>query len=142
VVNVSFNDRDPERLEAALRGIVELGRSRGIETVLVVEPMSADKEDAGVRERQQVVRAVGESLGVPTLDLEAHLADSTIYDSGWLWWDQVHLTSYGQALAGRWLAQCLASRLEEPADVQREPHRARKPRASTCTNGPWTAAAP
>jgi lysophospholipase L1-like esterase len=105
VVNVSFNDRDPDRLESALRRFVELDRARGGVTLLVVEPMSADKDDPGARLRQAVVREVARDEGVPVLDLEAWMAGPEVHDSGFLWWDQIHLTSLGQEVAGGWLAE-------------------------------------
>lgn len=42
------------------------------------------------------MRRLGTELRVPLVDMHAHLRSSR--DTGFLWWDQVHLTSYGQRL--------------------------------------------
>ncbi len=120
VVNLSFNDRDVPRFEESLRRLIELNRSREIGTVLVVEALSADKDDPGVRERQAMVREVGRTTGTPVIDLEAGLAAPEVYDSGLLWWDQVHMTSYAQALAGQILARGLTEAIQYEA-MQSEP---------------------
>ena len=41
---------------------------------------------------------------VPLLDLHSGINDPGSADSGFLWWDFIHLAPHGQALAARWLA--------------------------------------
>ena len=103
VVNLSHNDVDHKILSESLRGFIASSREHGAETVLVVEPTAREAE---TRTRQAVKR-VGEEEGVPVLDLHAHMNSDGVRDSGFLWWDVVHMTSLGQREAAIWLAEQL-----------------------------------
>jgi hypothetical protein len=50
------------------------------------------------------VRNVAGEFDAPVFDLYSYLNSDDVYDSGFLWWDSVHLSSYGQDLAAQWLA--------------------------------------
>ncbi len=100
VVNLGNNDRDPEAMEQALEALVVFNRARDIRTVLVLEPNTiearSERSLAGLRERHEVLRAVGARHGVPVLDLHAALVARRA--EGFLWWDRVHLTAFGHRL--------------------------------------------
>jgi lysophospholipase L1-like esterase len=104
LINFSYNDRDPELFVGALERFVELGRERGHQTIFVVEAMAADRDDPFVGDKQREMRALGERLEVPVIDLEAYMASPAVRDSGLLWWDPVHMSAYAQHRAADWLA--------------------------------------
>lgn len=63
------------------------------------------------------MQSVGDEMGVSVWDLHDYLASDAVYDSGILWWDEVHLTSYGHRLAGEWLAERMMPLVEELGDA-------------------------
>ena len=112
LINLSYNDRDPELFESGLRRFAEIGEERGHRTVFVVEAMAADHDNPLVREKQATMRRLGRELDVPVIDLEAHMSSPDVRDSGFLWWDPVHMSSYAQHVAAEWLATEIAPHLE------------------------------
>jgi lysophospholipase L1-like esterase len=100
VLDLAVNDNDPEALRAALEGFLALNRSRGIATLLCVEPLSTEVERPADAE-QEVVREVAARLGAPVVDLHAGVA--AMLGRGFLWWDLVHPTSFGHRTIARLL---------------------------------------
>jgi lysophospholipase L1-like esterase len=97
VVNLSNNDQSTEVFADNLAALVTFNRSRTIRTSFFLEASQAD-----LGAKHEAMRQVAARLGVPCLDLDAHMAG--FESRGFLWWDLVHLTSYGQALAGDFIA--------------------------------------
>jgi len=104
VVNLSNNDMDPEELASNLRQLVEFNRTRGIRTRLVLEPNAREADVITLLEKHAAVRGVAKEFDVPVWDLHAYLNRDDVFDSGFVWWDHVHLTSYGHRLVAQWLA--------------------------------------
>ncbi len=98
VVLLANNDHDPAVLTANLSRLVEASRRAGIRVLFLLEPNTIEgaKSLAKLRRRHDAMRALGEELAVPVIDLQAWL--SARHDQGFLWWDRVHLTSFGQEL--------------------------------------------
>ncbi len=48
--------------------------------------------------RNQSVRTVAGEFEAQIFALYTYLNSDEVYDSGFLWWDSVHLSSYGQDL--------------------------------------------
>jgi len=109
LINLGNNDGDSELLREKLRAFVALGRRRGAETVLVLEANHPESANGMLLRNHQVIREVGAELGVEVIDLHGPLQDH--YDEGFLWWDFVHLTDYGQRLAAELLAEGLGGTL-------------------------------
>ncbi len=107
VINLSSNDNDPVQFSNALKHFVELNRSKHIKTLFVMEANSTEyRQDMALH---QIMRQVGRKKRVPVLDLNSYLALN--YDKGFLWWDYVHLTSFGQRLAADFLSDWIAQDL-------------------------------
>ena len=105
VVNLGTNDGDPRRLGANLAEIAALGKARGISTLFVLEANSVtDPEVSPALGNHPTIRAVAREHDVPLLDLHSALGQAELESSGLLWWDFVHLTSYGQELAAGQMA--------------------------------------
>ncbi|MCP3983037.1 MAG: SGNH/GDSL hydrolase family protein [bacterium] len=109
VVDLGNNDRDPEALEQAMDELVVFNRERGIRTVFVLEPNTiearAEQSLAGLVERHGILRRVGGRHGIPVLDLHEALVIRRA--EGFLWWDRVHLTSFGHRVMAEELDRLL-----------------------------------
>ena len=106
--------RDARTFAANLERLALFNRERGIRSLFVLEANS--RETTGRRaelERfHRLMREVAEKYAIPVIDLDAYLAQPEIRDSGFLWWDYVHLTDYGQGLAGRFIAEAIKTEQE------------------------------
>jgi lysophospholipase L1-like esterase len=105
VVNASNNDPDPEEFAANLRRLVEIDRARGIATLFVLEANSTERPERRLLPNHAAMRRVALELDVPLVDMHAHLAHRQ--DDGFLWWDHVHLTSFGQRLVAEKLFEVI-----------------------------------
>jgi lysophospholipase L1-like esterase len=94
VINASNNDADPEVFADNLRRFVSLSRARGARTIFVLEANSIEGPQENIGPNHAAMRLVASELGVSVVDMHEHFA--RIHDEGFLWWDVVHLTSYGQ----------------------------------------------
>ncbi len=106
VINLSNNDgRSPQNFAAAMTGFLDFNAAAGIKTILLEEANSSEMAPGkNLFANHQVLRQLGEKYGVPVLPLHGFLSESASLGNGWLWWDQVHLTSYGQEVTAGWLA--------------------------------------
>jgi len=102
VINLGTNGMN-EELAAGLSGFLEINRSHHISTVMILEPNSPETETT-IKEKHQIMRSLGERDNVPIIDLQAYLSDPSVNQSGALWWDFVHLTSYGHSTVAKWLS--------------------------------------
>jgi lysophospholipase L1-like esterase len=98
LVNLGNNDRDAEILARNLERIAEANAARGIATAFIPEPncveSRSEKSLKQLAEKHDALRAIAARNGVPVVEVHAALAEAR--DTGFLWWDRVHLTSYGQ----------------------------------------------
>jgi lysophospholipase L1-like esterase len=113
LVNLANNDREAAVLERELERIAARCAERGIRVAFVPEPNATDSRSErslrGLLERHQAMRAVAARRGIPVVEVHDALVGER--DAGFLWWDRVHLTSYGQerlaallfAQRARWL---------------------------------------
>lgn len=103
------NDVDNPRFEADLEALVRACGPRP--TLLVCEANSGELPlSAALKQNHESMGRVAEKLGCQRLDLDDSLRGQL--DSGLLWVDRVHLSSYGQQLA----AQVLATSLRTPGN--------------------------
>ena len=64
-------------------------------------------------EKHESLEKVGAEYSIPLLDLHEFMAEPAIYDSGLIWWDQVHFTQYGHDLAAKFLHAGISERVRE-----------------------------
>ena len=107
------NDDDPASLEASLEELVRVSRDFGAQLLLVQEPVApeAPRLPDFVANRERMAAAAARH-GVPLLDMHEALAQRR--DEGLLWWDFVHLSSYGQSLFAEALTPAVEATLAEP----------------------------
>lgn len=103
VVNLGYNDADPEAYGRALEGFAAVRDRNGPALLFVKEPVSPEGRPPA---SHAVMVQVGAAQSVPVLDM--HGALRARYDEGHLWWDAVHLTPHGQTL----FAERLAAEIE------------------------------
>lgn len=98
VINFSHNDAifkvSLEEYIQNLKEIVELNRAHQVTTILSVEPVEIHFDEPEAHRNAMKDFALRENI--PLIDMHTELASK--YDEGFLWWDRVHLTSYGNSL--------------------------------------------
>jgi lysophospholipase L1-like esterase len=105
VVQLSNNDR-PEGFGQNLAAIAAQARAGQTRVVFVLEANSPEAQDS-LASRHAIMRETAAREQVGLADLHGHLGSASLRDSGILWWDRVHLTAWGQELAGRFLSQAV-----------------------------------
>jgi lysophospholipase L1-like esterase len=117
LVNLGNNDRDPERLARELERIVAIAREAGSRVAFVPEAnrleSRSEKSLHTLRANHAAMREVAKRLAIPVVEVHGRLAAES--DSGFLWWDRVHLTSYGQERLARHLLEARAEWLDAGA---------------------------
>jgi lysophospholipase L1-like esterase len=104
VINLSTNDGKIDPLTANLRTLAHLARAAGGRVVFLLEPNAAEVEQRGLQEKHSAVQRLGQELRIPVWNLDGYMSSDPVYDSGMMWWDKVHLTSYGHGVVAEWLA--------------------------------------
>ncbi|MBI3543175.1 MAG: SGNH/GDSL hydrolase family protein [Deltaproteobacteria bacterium] len=104
------SDRGRADFAANLEKLVALDAAIGAKTVFVLEATDPEtsqdmegEETDGMSESSLLARHrdlldVAARHGIPVLDAHRYYSSPQVADSGLLWWDFAHLTSYGQAL--------------------------------------------
>jgi len=100
VINLSNNDSDRAVFSQYLERFVALNKSQGIQTAFILEANSIE-ENPGSLPLHSVMKKIGKKYKIPVMNLHQFLLDN--YNKGFLWWDPVHLASFGHALAGNFL---------------------------------------
>jgi len=98
-LDLSNNDRVRHGFGDALEGFVDLAREHDdIHLVFIPEPNAIEDAEGvrALRERHAEMERVAAEHGIPVVPVHEWLAERA--DTGFLWWDDVHLTSWGQAL--------------------------------------------
>jgi len=99
LVVLGNNDRDPRVLAREVDRIAAANEVRGIRTAIVPEANCLEsRSERSLRqlaEKHEALREVAARRGLPVVEVHGPLAAAR--DDGFLWWDRVHLTSYGQA---------------------------------------------
>ncbi len=114
VLNLSSSDAWSERKagqkRARFRGNLEaflrINAARNIKTVLVLEANSEEIEGedrSRLQRAHAVMRTVAQEHELPLVDMHGLLGADR--EKGFLWWDKVHLTSFGQALFAEQLSR-------------------------------------
>jgi len=98
VVNLGNNDLSADVLADSLKKLAHLP------LLVVLEANSPEEPYEALKAKHEAMKATG----LPCVDLHGYLVAQR---GGHLWWDKVHLTSYGQQLAGAFLAEEIRRRL-------------------------------
>lgn len=119
LVNLGNNDRDAAALAREVDRIAAINEERGIRTVLIPEANSTESRSErslrGLEEKHAALRRVAVQRRLAVVETHAPLVAAR--DDGFLWWDRVHLTSYGQARLAALLFERRAEWLAPGADA-------------------------
>lgn len=117
VVNLGNNDNTPEQFRQNLQMIHEFNQTQGVPTLFVLEANNPENPPDGpphLEAKHKVMKEVAARLGVPVVNLDAWLKEPANFKSGFLWWDNVHPSSQGHKLAGRFLAEAVLREWQKP----------------------------
>ena len=106
LINLGFNDSDPELFKKNILMFKKHFSSLGIQTYFLTEPTSEPSPTLSHRFNLLVLRDLALEKKIELWDLAQYMESEK--DSGLLWWDIVHLTSLGQKRAAAWLTQKLS----------------------------------
>lgn len=95
VINLATNDRSAARLTGNLTRILDENAERGIKTMFLLEPNSIECWPDDMP-NHAVMRELAEKRQIPYVELHRYMKER--FDSGFLWWDFVHPTTYGHKL--------------------------------------------
>jgi lysophospholipase L1-like esterase len=104
LINLSNNDAKTDTLTANLPTLTHLARAAGGQVVFLLEPNAAEVDHRGLQEKHSAIQRLGQELRVPVWNLDGYMSSDPVYDSGMMWWDKIHLTSYGHGVVAEWLA--------------------------------------
>ena len=107
IVNLSNNDKDPATFEQALEGFARLAEEHGIAALFALEA-NASESVPGELALHPVMRRVAEAHRIPVVDVHRALAAQA--QRGFLWWDNVHPTSFGHRLIAETLVPAVLER--------------------------------
>ena len=117
LVNLGNNDRDAKVLARELERIALRAREAGSRVAFVPEANCVEGRSAAslrvLTANHAALREVAGRLGIPVVEVHGPLLAEA--DSGFLWWDRVHLTSYGQERLARRLLEARAEWLDAGA---------------------------
>jgi lysophospholipase L1-like esterase len=99
VVNLANNDSDPSTFQQAIYEITSIATATNGRVILIEEPV--ERFRPGLRKKYQALARVADTLDLTLLRPSVIFSDTTTKNSGHLWWDTVHLTSYGQSILAR-----------------------------------------
>jgi lysophospholipase L1-like esterase len=106
LVVIDLGNNDPaDGFGKGLAGFLEENKRAGIQTILLEEANSfeAARFD-NLRRNHETMERLAVEYRVPVYPLHNFLNQPDVRDTGFIWWDIVHLTSYGQAVVSQWLA--------------------------------------
>jgi len=113
VVNLSNNDK-PAGFRENLVEMYEISKSNRTKMVLVLEPNNPDYNNLRLQRNHKTMLGVASEKRLFCISLHDYMTSAKVMDSGFLWWDMVHLSAYGQKLAGQYIARNLCGLLKPP----------------------------
>ncbi len=115
IVNASNNDVDTAVLKTNLQAMISFNQQHKIKTLLIEGPSDGAKLPC---EKDLALRTIARGNGLSSIEMLAYMGQYA--DSGYCWWDAVHLTDYGHFLfAGRVLPFTVAA-LKTPLPGQED----------------------
>ena len=102
VINLSNTDVDPQSFSTSMRRFLMLNQESGIKTLLIEEANSREHTSHLLVNHRELEK-LGAEFHVAVYSLHEYLNQPSIVARGALWWDPVHLTSYGHELVSDWL---------------------------------------
>jgi lysophospholipase L1-like esterase len=93
VIDVSNNDNDTSVFRKNLQGFAAYNRQHGIATLFIEEPNDGVTRPS---DKHMIMRAVAQEYHISAIEMQSCLERN--YQNGFIWWDGIHLSDYGQIL--------------------------------------------
>jgi lysophospholipase L1-like esterase len=94
-----------------------LNKQKGIRTVLIQEAVFEPPGRNILENRHKKMKQLADQQVLPFLPLHDYLVQVSVRDPSVMWWDFVHLNSYGQKVISEWMAPQILQIL-----LQEKPH--------------------
>jgi lysophospholipase L1-like esterase len=94
LINFSHNDENTDLFIQNLREFVKFNLEHKVVTIFSIEPVEI--EFLTPNKNQQAMRDLAKELDIPMIDMHSKMLSH--YDDGFLWWDRIHFTSFGNIL--------------------------------------------
>lgn len=105
IVNLSLNDAGNPDFRKNIEEIIKINTKSGITTILIPEPVERSLEVSVTN--HQIISDLAEQYDLQLVDIQGYINER--YDEGFIFWDFVHLTDFGQQLFAEKLHQELKS---------------------------------
>jgi len=126
VINLASNDQRVDVLMQRVERMITRSRAAGAVPLVLLEPNSPEFYRGSIEQRHAASKRLCARLNAPLVDLQNHLDER--YDAGFIWWDHVHLTSFGQRLMAEAVYSALIGHGVVPPP-EREPEPVSRPAA-------------
>jgi lysophospholipase L1-like esterase len=110
VINLSNNDQDKEAFRLSMQRFIDLDKNFGIGTIFILEANSREVS-SDLLSFHEIMKELGKKDNILTIDLHNYLLEKD--DIGILWWDGVHMTSYGQKLTAEFISSKILTFLND-----------------------------
>ncbi len=121
LINLANNDKWNKKFFPEISSILKKNKLSGIKTVLLEE--ASGQGDSSHRfallTNHKELRKLAQLYNIPVYPLHEYLNQPSLSSSGTVWWDHVHLTSYGHELVAHWLAPKLLKELQSSPPTRR-----------------------
>lgn len=94
VMNVSNNDFDTTLFSKNLKTFIAFNQFRGIVSLLVEEPNYTESRELALK--HNIMKRIAIYGNVKSVSMQLTMESNQ--ENGFLWWDAVHMTNYGQAI--------------------------------------------
>jgi lysophospholipase L1-like esterase len=105
VINLANNDWLNHLYSENISSMLQVCKEFRILPILMLEGNSPEFDDASLLERHRILVSLAAKYRVPFLNSHQYLKLRENYHSGFLWWDHVHLTDYGQGLLAQFFSE-------------------------------------
>jgi lysophospholipase L1-like esterase len=106
LINLSTNDATAQFHEG-LQALLDWTKAIGSKVIFIQEANTIEIQRGALLKKHGIMSEIAMQAKAPVFGLNQFMSQNDIYDSGILWWDPVHMTSYGQRKAAEYLSQKL-----------------------------------
>lgn len=94
IINLSLNDATNSLFKRNIEEIITLNKQKNIKTIVVLEPLAIYNQGHSLN--HEILRDLAKQHHLPVIEMHNYLLSHI--DDGFVYWDLVHLTDFGQKL--------------------------------------------
>jgi lysophospholipase L1-like esterase len=95
-INLATNDSHIDYFTLNIEKMIRSAKQHHVEIILMLEANAPDKADMALFEKHDILRRLATENHIPYIDMHAYLR--RLHQSGFIWWDWVHMSDYGHQL--------------------------------------------